>query len=155
MPDPRDVVEHLTVPGFIRRAPRRFHLDEITRFGDKVSRVAESFQISYLTTVDSSLGIVRLFPVPLMVKVYTVLANQFHWQPWCEPIDGDGRGPAELLRVTERARKNLQAATEGTEMPPEVATAMAVLVGWFESETRRLGAESPAPIPTPTPLRAI
>ena len=72
MQNPLDVVEHLTIPGFIRRCPHRFHLMEITRFGDQVGKIAESLQISYLTTIDRSLGMIRLFPVPLMVRVYQV-----------------------------------------------------------------------------------
>lgn len=154
MPDPRDVVEHLTIPGFIRRAPHRFHLDELTRFGDKVARVAESLQVSYLTTVDSSLGVIRLFPVPLMVRVYQVMATQFHWNPYTEPLILEDGGAAQMLRSSERAKKHLQSIATLPENPA-VTEAMAVVLQWLDEETRRLGGD-PAPAPEPpAPLRAI
>ena len=144
MPDPREIVEHLSIPGFVRRAPRRFHLDELTRFGDKVARVAESMQISYLTTIDSSLGIVRVFPVPLMIKVYSIMAQQFHWAPWQEPLEPGAAGSAQLLKAHERARRNLEAAACGsaTAMPAHVAEAMQITMAWLDSEAGRLRADA-------------
>ena len=141
MPDPREIVEHLSIPGFVRRAPRRFHLDELTRYGDKVARVAESMQISYLTTIDSALGVVRVFPVPLMVKVYSIMAQQFHWAPWQElALEAGAAGPAQLLKANERARRNLEAAACGSAsaMPPHVAEAMQITMAWLDSEAGRL-----------------
>ena len=107
MPDPLTVVEHLTIPGFIRRAPHRFHMDEIMRFGDKVTRIAESLQVSYLTTIDRQLGQIRLFPVPLLERVYAVLATQFGWEPIAEVPRAIEDRHAETLRANERTRKRL------------------------------------------------
>jgi len=157
MPDPRDVVEHLTIAGFIRRAPHRFHFDDITRFGDKVRRMAESLQISYLTTIDTQLGMIRLLPVPLMIRVYQVMAQQLHWPPWTEPVTVDDRGPAAMLRCSERARKNLQSVAELAEKP-EITEAMNIVLKWLDDEARRLSGESPVAPPetaVPPPLRAI
>src|ERR1043166_2355254 len=50
-------IEHLTIPGFMRRVSNRWHIEDITRFGDKVGRAAEALQLSYMTTVDKSLGV--------------------------------------------------------------------------------------------------
>lgn len=146
MPDPRDVVEHLTVPGFIRRAPHRFHLDEITRFGDKVGRAAESLHISYVTTVDNSLGVIRLFPVPLMVRVYSMMAAQFRWEPYTEPLTIESPSGAELLRANERAKRNIQTAAHSA--PPEIIEKMESVLSWLESEGRRLRGEN-------EPLRVV
>jgi hypothetical protein len=160
MPDPREIVEHLSIPGFVRRAPRRFHLDELTRFGDKVARVAESMQISYLTTIDSSLGVVRVFPVPLMIKVYSIMAQQFHWAPWQEPLEIGAGGPAQLLKANERARRNLEAAACGSAsaMPAHVAEAMQITMAWLDSEAGRLRADTGtegAPGTEAAPLRVV
>jgi len=153
MPDPLTVVEHLTIPGFIRRAPHRFHIDEITRFGDKVGRVTESLQISYLTTIDRSLGQIRLFPVPLLVRVYQVMAAQFGWEQIVDaPAAMEDRHSAEL-KANERAKKHLQAAAE-TANNPVIAQAMTTVLHWLETEAQRLR-EHEEGTPTPPPLRSI
>lgn len=148
MPDPLSVVEHLTIPGFIRRAPHRFHMDEITRFGDKVGKIAEAMQISYLTMIDRSLGQIRLFPVPLLERVYAVMAAQFGWEQTVDVPTLEDRQSAEL-RATERAKKHLQSASEHADNPI-VAEAMTTVLKWLESETVRLGGKE-----TPPPLRSI
>src|ERR1043165_4105227 len=35
---PTALVEHLSVPAFLRRTPHRWHLDDMRRFGDKVGQ---------------------------------------------------------------------------------------------------------------------
>lgn len=151
MPDPLSVVEHLTIPGFIRQAPHRFHMDEIMRFGDKVGRVAESLQVSYLTTIDRQLGQIRLFPVPLLVRVYQVMAVQFGWEPITETAALEDRH-AEIIRNNERTRKRLEAVATAVQNP-EIAQAMATVLAYLDSEAQRLrGQEAP---PAPTHLRPV
>src|SRR5262245_41109811 len=72
-------VEHLSVVAFMRRMAHRWDIDDMTRFGNKVGKVAESMQLAYLTGVDKSLGTIRIFPVPLLERVYKVLSAQFGW----------------------------------------------------------------------------
>src|ERR1041384_6675246 len=55
-------IEHQTIPGFLRRLPHKWHLNDITRFGDQVGRVSEAMQMAYITAVDKSLGVIRAFP---------------------------------------------------------------------------------------------
>ena len=158
MQDPLSVVEHLTIPGFIRRAPHRFHLDEIMRFGDKVGRIAESLQVSYLTTIDRSLGQIRLFPVPLLTRVYQVMATQFGWEQIVEVPTIEDR-KQDLARMTERAGKQLRAVADRIE-DPELAQAMTRVLQFLENETVRVqsseeAAPSPSAAPTPPPLRSI
>lgn len=52
-------VEHQTIPGFLRRIPHKWHLNEITRFGSEVGRAADAMQLVFMTPVDGSLGVLR------------------------------------------------------------------------------------------------
>lgn len=137
MPDPRQVVEHLTIAGFIRRSPHRFHMDEITRFGDKVARLAEALQVSYLTTIDRSLGMVRVFPVPLLQRVYDVMAAQFGWEMEIAAVED------RKTRGHERTKRVLLEAAASAE-DPIIRDALAVVLRWLE--TQGAGA---SPIPPP------
>lgn len=152
MPDPLTVVEHLTIPGFIRRCPHRFHLAEIHRYGSEVNKAAESLCVSYLTTIDRQLGQVRLFPVPLLTRVYQVMASQFGWEPMGETHAlEDSR--AEELRANERARKRLASVVEQIDNPA-VAQAMGVVLSWLDNDARRLRGE-PTPAAAPVELRPV
>jgi hypothetical protein len=154
-PSPELVVEHRSIAGFLRIAPRRFHLDEMIRFGKKVGDAAESMQLAYLTTTDSHLGVVRIFPVPLMRRVYDVMAAQFHWQPFLEPLEDEETVKRETLRANEKAKRHLQAAVEHANNP-RVTEAMVVVLDWMEAETRRLASDDPSSAPeAPAPLRSI
>jgi hypothetical protein len=100
-----ETVEHVTVPGFLRRIPHPWHITDLTRFGDQVGRVAEAMQLSYLTTIQPQLGMIRVFPLPLLQRVYELMAPQFQWPS--EPIaliDGL-RSQARRIK-TSRARRN-------------------------------------------------
>lgn len=152
MPDPLSVVEHLTIAGFLRRVPHRFHMDEILRFGDKVGKIAESLQVSYLTTIDRQLGQVRLFPVPLLVRVYQVLAAQFGWEPMNEVRALEDAG-AETLRAHERTRKRLEAVA-GDITEPAVAQALQLVLNWLENDAKRLRGEGVNATP-PVELRPV
>lgn len=154
MPDPLTVVEHLTIPGFIKVAPHRFHMDEIMRFGDKVARIAESLQVSYLTTIDRQLGQIRLFPVPLLTRVYQVMAAQFGWEPISDVPAIEDRN-AETLRANERTRKRLEAVAQAVENPV-IAQAMATVLTYLEGEAHRLRAtDAPPSADAPPPLRTV
>jgi hypothetical protein len=142
-PAPEDIVEHLSVPGFIRRVPYRFHMDEITRFGAKVGASAEALQLSYVTRVDRSLGQIRVFPVPLLMRVYQVLARQ---QGWPEIVDPAPLAPAledpaaadrESLRSMEKFATVVEEMIGATESSV-VLEALAVVSRFLEVQTARL-----------------
>lgn len=143
MPDPLSVVEHLTIPGFIRRCPHRFHMQEILRYGDQVGKIAESLQVSYLTTIDRQLGQIRLFPVPLLTRVYEVMAAQFGWEPIIDAapaLEDPRKTGADLLRSHERVDRHLRAVLEAAENR-DVQDSIAVVLGWMGKEMQRLRAE--------------
>jgi len=140
-PAPELVVEHRTIAGFLRMAPHRFHLDEIVRFGKKVGDVAESMQLAYLTTIDSSLGVLRVFPVPLMRRVYDILAAQFHWPQFVEPetVEGDAASRREMLRSYDKLSALLRSFMEAAE-DPEVQHCTSVVLQRIEVDSEGLRA---------------
>lgn len=135
------IIEHLTVPGFLRRIPHRWHLDEITRFGDKVGRVAEALQLAYLTTIDRSLGVVRVFPAPMMRRVYDILAPQFGWPRILDndqPLAlEDVKRAKDALRANEKLAARLQELLDRTESAP-VLEALATVMKLIERENEAL-----------------
>lgn len=146
------LVEHCTIPGFLKRIPHRWHMEDIQRFGDKVQRTAEAMQIAYLTTVDRSLGIIRVFPLPLLQRIYEIQSAQFGWPALVEvqpPALGPGEGAStshETLRAHEKVRehvKTLMAAIESTSAitPNHVQASLAVILRWIEEDMTRLRAE--------------
>lgn len=147
-------VEHCTIPEFLHRTGRKWHGDEIMRFGDKAGRMANSMQLPYVPAVNPSLGIIRSLPVPLLQWVYTQMAAQFGWPPMIElnAIDDEQRAQREELRRHEGARKHLQSAAEHAPTPA-VADALAVVMNWLDCETERLRGGSGEPA-TP-PLHAV
>jgi hypothetical protein len=141
---PENIVEHLTVPGFLRRVPNRWHLEDIQRFGDKVGRIAESLHIGYLTTVDRSLGQIRVFPVPLSQRIYDTMAPTFGWP---QIIDAPAPGlPAQdqanrdALRSHERLSKLLRALLEAAPNL-DVQHSTAVVIQWLETDITRIREE--------------
>jgi|GEM_PF-3252204 len=140
-PAPELVVEHRTIAGFLRMAPHRFHLDEIVRFGKKVGDVAESMQLAYLTTIDSSLGVLRVFPVPLMRRVYDILAAQFHWPQFVEieAVEGDAASRREMLRSYDKLSALLRSFMEAAE-DPEVQHCTSVVLQRIEVDSEGLRA---------------
>lgn len=148
------IVEHLTIPGFLRRIPYKWHIDEITRFGDKVGRAAESLQIAYLTTVDRSLGVIRVFPAPLLQRIYQILSAQFGWPQIIDldppALDDPRRVQQETLRSHERLAKHMRAILEMAENP-DVQHSIAVVVEWIEHDCQRIRQELGLPEPTPAP----
>lgn len=140
-------VEHQTIPGFLRRIPHKWHLNEISRFGTEVGRAAEAMQLVYMTAVDRSLGVIRVFPLPLLERVYTLMGPQFSWPALAEvPALENGRAQREELRKHETAKNHLQAAAEHAPSR-EVAEALQTVLDWLEAETQRMKAvESPAPL---------
>lgn len=149
-------VEHQTIPGFLRRIPHKWHLDEITRFGDKVGRAAEAMQLSYFTAIDRSLGVIRVFPLPLLQRVYAIMAPQFHWPAVIEmeSLEDGRRAQREALRKRERADKDLEDLLE-TADNVEVLTAVQAVRDFLASEMNRLRHEIEAPAPPPENLVTV
>ena len=145
-------MEHLTIPAFLRRIPHKWHIDEITRFGDKVGRAAESLQLSYLTTIDRSLGVIRIFPLPLLQRVYQIFAVQLGWPQIIdvEPpaLDDPRRGQQETLRSHERLLKHNRALLAIAENV-DVQHSISVVVQWLEHDCLRIRKELGLPEPAP------
>ena len=141
-PAPELVVEHRSIAGFLRVAPRRFHLDEMVRFGKKVGDVADCMQLSYLTTIDSSLGVVRIFPMPLMRRVYDVMAAQFGWQGFVEPeaLEAETAEKREQVRSYERLSKMLAAFQEAAN-DPDIQRCTGVILERVEQDLSALRLE--------------
>jgi hypothetical protein len=136
-----ETVEHVTVPGFLRRIPNPWHIDDLTRFGDKVGRVAEAMQLSYLTTIQPQLGMIRVFPLPLLQRVYELMAPQFQWP--AEPlalIDGL-RAKRDELKRHERSDSDLSSLAERTD-DVEALDSIRAVREHLAKEIARLRAES-------------
>ena len=141
---PENIVEHCTVPGFLRRVPNRWHLEDIQRFGDKVGRIAESLHIGYLTTVDRSLGQIRVFPVPLLQRIYDTMAPTFGWPQILDlPAPGlpaQEQANRDALRSHERLVKLLRALLEAAPNL-DVQHSTAVVIQWLETDGERIRGE--------------
>lgn len=131
MLDPDTVIAHATIPGFMRKIPHKWHLDDITRFGDKVGRAAEAMQLSYLTTVDGSLGTIRVFPMPLLQRIYEIMAPQFNWPTIIEgemaQIEDGRRAQREELRKSEQLSLQIEELMSHTDDPPVVEAASVLI----------------------------
>ncbi len=139
---PENIVEHLSVPGFLRRIPHRWHMLDINRFGDAVGRAAEALHIAYLTRVDLALGMIRIFPVPLLKRVYETQAKQFGWPLVLDAqlaLDEGPRGQLRVLRRHERTEQHLSALAEGLD--PEVRASMEKVLQFVSEDARRLRKE--------------
>jgi len=136
-PAPELVAEHKTVVGFLRTVPRRLHMDEIKRFGREVGMMAESVHLAYLTTIDSQLGVLRMFPVPLMRRVYDVLAAQIGWQQF--PVE-QAALPEEMaaeLKAQEKLARLLRAALD-VAPDKHLQQSTGDVLQWIEGEIGRL-----------------
>lgn len=110
---PDNLVEHLTVPGFLARVPRQWQIDEATRYGHQLGRAAEAMHLAYMTTTDPALGVLRVFPVPLMRRVYVLMRHQFNWPELPEvlrPVSAAGKGDDRLAMHLQA----LHTVAEGT-----------------------------------------
>jgi hypothetical protein len=110
-----ETVEHVTVPGFLRRIPHPWHITDLTRFGDQVGRVAEAMQLSYLTTIQPQLGMIRVFPLPLLQRVYELMAPQFQWPSEPLALIDTARARRDELKRHERADIDLAGLAEHTD----------------------------------------
>lgn len=136
-------VEHQTILEFLRNIPRKWHPDEMTRFGDKVKRTAEALSLPFVPALNPSLGVIRTFPVPLMQWIYAMMAAQFNWPAPALALDDGKREQRDELRRHEGARKHLEAAVDHAPTPA-VSEALAIVLTWLEGETKRLrGAVEP------------
>jgi hypothetical protein len=132
-----ETVEHVTVPGFLRRIPHPWHITDLTRFGDQVGRVAEAMQLSYLTTIQPQLGMIRVFPLPLLQRVYELMAPQFQWPAEPLALLEGARACREELRRAERADTELSTIAEKTDNVSALAAIQEVR-DFLKSETTRL-----------------
>lgn len=135
-------VEHQSIPGFLRRIPYKWHMNDINRYGSEVGRTADAMQLVFMTAVDKSLGVLRVFPLPLLERVYTLMSPQFGWPAI---INGealaDGRTTQrETLRKNERTAALLQELTERADNV-ELLTAANQVCEFLKSETEKLQGE--------------
>lgn len=118
-------------------------MQDINRFGDSVGRAAEAMQLAYLTTVDRSLGVIRVFPVPLMQRVYEILSKQFGWPQVIDAsAEGDDarRGQVETLKAHERVEKHLRSVLAVTE-DQNVQRSTNVVLEWIGTDCQRIRQE--------------
>jgi hypothetical protein len=138
---PELVVEHATIPGFLRRIPYRFSMEDLTRFGTKVGKAAEAMQIAFITTVERSLGTIRVFPLPLLRRVYEVMGMQFGWPKIIEVeipgLPSGGINPAETLKAHERLEQYLRGALE-MAADDTVQHSITVVLQWLEMDCERI-----------------
>lgn len=127
LPQPEDIVELATVPGFLRRSGHRFHLDEINRFGSQVGRSAEAMHLAYITQVDSTLGLVRVFPVPFLERVYKIVAKQFGWPEIAPALPVEEAMAIETVKGHRRVVSHLTAMLEVSD-DAEVRRAIGVVL---------------------------
>lgn len=110
------LVEHLSIPGFMSRFQHRWHMDDINRFGKQVGRTAEDLQLAYMTINDRSLGVIRVFPVPLLARIYQLLRGQFGWPEAPALLPGGATPrPATNPATDQRLAQHLQALLDATE----------------------------------------
>lgn len=122
------LIEHLTVPAFLSRVPRAWQIDEATRFGHQLGRAAEAMHLAYMTTTDRALGVIRVFPVPLMRRVYTLMAQQFAWPALPEALEAPRSQP------DDRLARHLQALLAVAE--PEVREHIAEVLAFLDQRPR-------------------
>jgi hypothetical protein len=142
------LVEHLTIPGFLRRISHRWTLDDIARFGNKVGRAAESCHLAYMPQVDGSLGVLRSFPVPMLRRIYDLMAPSHRWPQLPEMLELDRPGKSEPVPTTPAHQLRLMQAfaniarswaAEAPESETRVAARVILLV--IEAECRALERE--------------
>ncbi len=126
------MVEHLTVTEFMQRIPHpnRWHLDDINRFGDKVGWTARSIQLARMMVQSPSLGLIQVFPVPLLQRIYTILAPQFNWPTL--PAVLEARKAAGLHQANERIAQHLQGLAIVAD--PEVQQHIAVVLEYLAQQ---------------------
>jgi hypothetical protein len=144
------IIAHMTVPAFMRRITSKWHFDDITRFGDKVGRAAEALQLSYLTTFDGQLGTIRVFPYPLLERVYRVMSGAH--PNWPKIVDADpptlddvSRVSRETLLAHERVATHLRVVLDAAEDDGVRASIVDVL-DWLERDCAKLRERLPAPV---------
>jgi hypothetical protein len=108
-------IEYMTVPAFIHRQTGMSNFDDMTRFGDRVGRVADAMQLIFQTTMHRQLGPLRAFPRPLLERVYRIMSRQLGWPELIEtPALNDGQAEQNAAdgRVEEHLRVLREAATD-------------------------------------------
>ena len=136
------LVEHLPVHEFVQRTPHRLHPDEIPRFSDRVKRMADALQLTFVPAVNPLLGVIRVFPVPLLEWVYTTMAPQFKWPLLtdAQAVDDTKRAKhIELRKVERRAQEIRNLMSEADE--PELVNAAAVLLASLETTANAIKAD--------------
>ena len=150
-------VEHQTVPGFLRRIAHRWHMDDLIKFGQKVGRTADSMQLAWIATVDPHLGQIRMFPVPLLQRVYQVMAPTQGWPSIIEAaaLEDARADEAETLRKVAKAEKQLRELRDITERADDVTVLESVetLRRFLEADLARMQLELQQPAAVPAPVQ--
>jgi hypothetical protein len=131
-------VEYCTIPGFLSRIPHEWMLEDFNRFGDKVTRAADAMQLSWVTTMNKSLGPIRVFAYPFLARVYQIVAAQTPNWPAPEKARAIEEGKSRELRKQEGIRRDLQSVVD--QAPPDVQAALGKVVEWLEAEAKKLRA---------------
>jgi hypothetical protein len=138
------VIAHMAVPEFMGRIPHEWHITDFNRFGDLVGKTAESAHLSYLTKFHRKFGMIRIFPVPMLQRVYRILAPQLGWPEIIDaeaPQLSDGQiASREALIAHERVQVHLEAMRDAAQ-DPSVKTSIGVVLESVEADCQRLRAE--------------
>lgn len=137
-------VEHVTTFEFLRRAPRHSTADDLTTFGNRVKRAADAIPLPWLPAPHPLLGIVRVYPLPLLEWVYSQFVAQLKWPPLPASLEDQSE-----TRKREATRRQLEIVA--ADAPADVAQAFAVVMRWLDSEAAKNRPTEPAP----APLRSV
>ncbi len=138
------IIAHLTVPEFMKRIPHEWHITDFNRFGDLVGKTAESAHLTYLTKFDRNFGMIRVFPLPMLQRVYRILAAQMNWPEILDaeaPQLSDGAlASRETLIANERVAAHLRAMRDAVQ-DEAVRDSITVVLASLEHESARLRSE--------------
>lgn len=141
------VVEHLTIPGFLRRLDHKWDLDDIRRFGDKVRTIATAMDLAYVPKIDASLGVLRAFPVPMMDRIYNTLRGIHGWPelPGNDVASDELQKTRRQLRDTERAVARMREMIAETD-DVETAQTMTKSLDVLEAKVVQLKTQAALPV---------
>jgi hypothetical protein len=111
------IVEHQTIPFFVNSIDRNWNIEEVKRYGKQVGATAEALQLAFVTVNDRSLGYLRVFPVPLLRRVYELMAPQFDWPALPSSLEG------QRPKLNEKLAAHLRALYE---VAPDVAVKQSI-----------------------------
>lgn len=164
MPEDAPAVPHMTIPAFLRSVDYKWNMLDIERFGAKVGRTAESLHVSFTLAFDRSLGNLRAFPVPMLRRIYDLMAPGFGWpaviwQPSPsarvqeDPAESASEAEAELeVRATVRQYLEMLA---GSSKQGRIRSCARRMLHVVERECEELRAAAPEAERVPATVQGV